>query len=235
MNSKKTTARQAGILYFVFMLIAIYGEFLLPSALVPGDAAATASNITSGELSYRFGILVGLATHVIFLFLVVLLYRLFEDVNKHQAVLMVVLVSVGVAVALSNMLNRFAPLQILSGEDYMSAFTKEQLDALTMSSLRFRSSGSVVPTAFWGFWLFPFGLLVMKSGFIPKILGILLLVAGTAYVVGSTVTIVAPAHRQLLSQILMPFYMCEVPIIFWLLLKGVRVPQAQVPAPSRAG
>ncbi|HET9233891.1 MAG TPA: DUF4386 domain-containing protein [Candidatus Eisenbacteria bacterium] len=222
MNSRKATARQAGILYFLFMLIAIYGEFLLPNALVPGDAAATSSNITRGEFTYRMGILVGLATHVIFLFLVVVLYKLFEDVNKSQALLMVVLVSVGVAVALANMLNRFAPLQILSGEDYLSAFTREQLDALTMSSLRFRSSGSVVPTAFWGFWLFPFGLLVMKSGFIPRLFGILLLVAGTAYVVGSATAIILPEHRQLVSKILMPFYLGEVPVVFWLLLKGAK-------------
>ena len=231
MNWRKATARQAGILYFLFMLIAIYGEFLLPSALVPGDAAATASNITHGEFTYRMGILIGLVTHVIFLFLVVTLYKLFEDVSKSLAMLMVVLVSVGVAVALANMLNRFAPLQLLGGDDYMSAFAKPQLDALAMSSIRFRGLGAAVPMAFWGFWLFPFGLLVMKSGFIPRIFGILLLVAGTAYVIGSSTTIALPDQRQIISRILMPFYLAEVPVIFWLLLKGAREPQIkEVPA-----
>jgi hypothetical protein len=124
-----STARKAGIVYFLFMLIAIYSEFLLPQLVVRGDAAATAANINANELTYRFGILSGLATQVVFLFLVVLLYRLLVDVDKGLATLMVVLVSVGVAVALANMLNRFAPLQLQGGDTYLCAFTKPQLDA----------------------------------------------------------------------------------------------------------
>jgi hypothetical protein len=115
---------------------------------------------------------------------------------------------------------------VLSGADYMSVFTKPQLDALALGSLRFRSGGAAVPMGFWGLWLFPFGILVMKSGFFPRILGILLLVAGFAYVVGSATSIVMPAHRQVVSRVLMPLYFGEVPIIFWLFLEGAKVPQA---------
>jgi hypothetical protein len=224
MESKKATARRAGVLYFLFMILGICGEFVFPTLVVPGNAAATAGNIAAFELTYRLGILLGFVTLVIFIFLVVVLYKLLEDVDRSQAMLMVLLVSIGVAVALANMLNRLTPLQLLSGPDYMSAFTKPQLDALVMSSLRFRSLGAAVPMAFWGLWLFPFGILVMKSGFLPRILGILLLVAGFAYVLGSATSIVIPAQSHVINRFLMPLYFGEVPIIFWLLLKGAKAP-----------
>jgi uncharacterized protein DUF4386 len=221
-------ARRAGALYFLFMIVSIYGEFFFPKFMVPGDPTATASKITAAELTYRIGILIGLTTHIIFIFLVLSLYRLLRDVDKSHAMLMVVLVSVGVAVAISNMLNRFAPLVLLDGADYMSAFTKTQLDALAVSSLRFRSSGAAVPMAFWGLWLFPFGMLVVRSRFLPRILGMLLIVAGFAYLVTSAVTIALPGYRRVVSQYMMPLYFGEVPIIFWLLIKGARVPQPEM-------
>jgi hypothetical protein len=233
MESKKGTARRAGVLYFLFMILGVYSEFFLPGYVVPGDATATASNISAGELSYRIGILVGFATHVVFLFLVVMLYRLLQDVDQSQALLMVIFVSVGVAVALSNMLNRFAPLQFLGGAEYLAVFTEPQLDALALASLRFRTAAAAVPLAFWGLWLLPFGSLVVKSRFLPRVLGILLLVAGVAYIVSSAVFIVMPAQRQVVSRFLMPLYFGEVPVIFWLLLKGAKPPQVLDPEAGR--
>lgn len=208
------------MLYFLFMIVAIVDQFIFPKVLVPGDAAATAANIVAGEQTYRLGIVLGFATHVIFLFVVVKLYQLFKDVDETSAMLMVVLVSVGVAVALANMLNRFAPLLLLGGAEYLAAFTRPQLEALAMDSLRFRGSGAAVPMAFWGLWLFPFGRLVMKSGFLPRTLGILLVIAGTAYVIGAFTTIAFPGQRQLISRFLTPLYFGEVPIILWLLIRG---------------
>lgn len=229
MGERRTTARTAGALYFVFMLVSIYSEFLHPRQVVPGDASATAANIAAAALSYRFGIVIGLATLVIFLFLVVQLHKLLADVDRQQAMLMVVLVSVGVAVALANSLSRFAPLQLLSGDEYLSAFSQPQLAALALGSQRTRSAASLVPIIFWGLWLFPFGLLVMRSGFLPRVLGILLLVAGSAYLVTGTMSILVPEWRANFSRYLMPFYMGEVPIIFWLLIKGTRsVPDQRV-------
>ena len=227
MNSTKATARRAGVLYFLFAIVAIFGEFLLPAFVVPGDATATARNITAAELTYRIDILTGFVTLIIFIFLVVSLYNLLKDVDKTHAMLMVLLVSIGVAIALANLLNKFAPLVLLSGADYWSVFTKPQLDALTLGILRFHSSTATVAMAFWGLWLFPFGILVIKSGFFPRILGILLMVAGFAYVTSSVTSIVLPAYRQVVSQVMMPLYFGEVPIIFWLLIKGAKVPQAQ--------
>lgn len=209
------------------MIVAIIGEFLFPDFMVPGDALATAQNITAAELTYRIGILLGIVTLVIFILLVVILYKLFKDVDETQAMLMVLLVSIGVAVALGNLLNRFAPLVLLGGADYLSVFTKPQLDALALESLRFRSSGAAVPVVFWGLWLFPFGILVIKSGFLPRLLGILLMVAGLAYLTSGVTSIVLPEYRLVVSRIMMPLYLGEVPMIFWLLIKGATVPQQE--------
>jgi len=227
MNSIKATARQAGVLYFLFMIVAIYREFFFPGFMVSTDAAATAAKITAAGLTYRVGILISFITLVIFIFLVVRLYKLFKDVDESHAMLMVLLVSIGVAISLANLREKFAPLVLLSGADYLSVFTKAQLDALTLGSLRFHSSGISMSTVFWGLWLFPFGILVIKSGFFPRILGILLVVAGFAYLISSMTSIVLPEYRGVVSRIMMPLYFGEVPIIFWLLIKGAEVPRPQ--------
>ncbi len=227
MNSTNATARQAGALYFLFSLVAILGEFFFPAFMVPGDAAATARNILAGELAYRMSVLTGFITLVLFIFLVVSLYKLLRDVDRSHARLMVLLVSIGVAVALANLLNKFAPLVLLSGSDYLSVFTKPQLDALALGFLGLHSSGATVATAFWGLWLFPFGILVIKSRFFPRILGVLLMVAGLAYLTSSVTSIVLPAYRHVVNRAMMPLYFGEVPIIFWLLIKGAKAPQPQ--------
>jgi hypothetical protein len=224
MNSTQATARQAGVLYFLFMIVAILGEFFFPAFMVPGDATATARNIVAGEATYRVGILTGFVTLVIFIFLVASLYKLLKPVDPSHAMLMVLLVSIGVAVALANLLAKFAPLVLLSGADYLSVFTKPQLKSLALAFLRFHSNGATVSTAFWGLWLFPFGILVIKSGWFPRILGILLMVAGFAYLAASVTSIGLPEYRQVVSKFMMPLYFGEVPIIFWLLLKGAKAP-----------
>jgi hypothetical protein len=210
------------------MIVAIVEQFLFPRFMVAGDAAATAANIAAAETTYRAGIVLGLATHVIFILVVVALYVLLKEVNEGQALLMVLLVSVGVAVALSNMVYRFAPLVLLDGgaADYLSVFSMPQRQALALETLRLRGSGNAIPMAFWGLWLLPFGLLVARSGFLPRILGILLLVAGVAYLASSVTRIVFPDQASVIAPFLMPLYFGEVPIIFWLLMKGAR------PAPA---
>ena len=223
MNSTKATAHKAGVLYLVFMIVAIAGEFLFPAYIVPGDAAATVHNIISSEFTFRISILNGFITLLLHIFLVVVLYALFNTVDKTQALLMVLMVSIGVTVALANLITKFMPLVLLNNAEYLSAFTKPQLDALILSFLRFHSSGATITLAFWGLWLFPFGILVVKSGYFPRALGVLLIIAGFAYLTSSVTSIAFPEHRRFLSKIMMPLYFGEVPIIFWLLIKGAKV------------
>ena len=140
-------------------------------------------------------ILTGFATHLFFIVLIVLLYKLFKAVDQSLAMLMVLLVTIGVAVALVNLLNKFGPLVILSGADYLSVFTQPQLDAMMLGFLRLHSGLATIPMAFWGLWLFPFGLLTIKSRYFPRILGVLQIIAGVGYVVSSVTGIAFPEHR----------------------------------------
>jgi hypothetical protein len=206
-------------------LVDLYG---FPGFSVPGDATATARNIMAAELTYRIAILTDCVTLLLFIFLVVSLYKLLKDADAWQAMLMVVIVSVGVTIGFANVFNKMAPLILLSGADYLSVFTKPQLDALAQGFLSLNSAGNTLDSAFWGLWLFPFGILVIKSRFFPRVLGILLLVAGFALLTSSVTSIAFPAYAHVVSRAMMPLGLGEFPIIFWLLIKGAEVPQPQV-------
>ena len=172
-----------------------------------------------------------MASDIIFIFVALSLYELLKDVDRTQARLMVVLVSVGAALSLANRLNQLAPLVVLSGADFLSAFSKPQLDALALAFLRLRSNGTTVAMAFWALWLFPFGILVIKSRLFPKALGVLLIVGGFAYLTLSVTSIVVPAYRGVVSQVALPFFAIgELSMIAWLLV--ARFPGPAGPASS---
>lgn len=228
MNSIKATARRAGALYFLFLILGLVDMFGFSGFIVPGDATATARNIIAAEPTYRIGILTDFVTLILFIFLVVSLYNLLKGIDNWHAMLMVLLVSVGVTIGLVNILNKIAPLVLLSGASYSSVFTKPQLDSLALTFLNLNSNGNTIDQAFWGLWLFPFGILVIKSSFFPRVLGILLVIAGFAYLAMSVTSIVLPAYEQVVSRAMTPLGLGEFPIIFWLLIKGAKAPQPQV-------
>jgi hypothetical protein len=122
-----------------------------------------------------------------------------------------------------NEVNNIAALILFRGADFLSVFDKPQLDALGMLFLRLRGQGLVVNEIFWGLWLFPFGLLVMRSGFIPRILGVLLIVNGFAYLVASLTSLLLPAYAGVVNQLLLIPETGELWVMLWLLIKGVRV------------
>jgi hypothetical protein len=210
------------------MMTGIVDMLVLPLFTVTGDAAATSRNILASELTYRLGILFDIVAGVIFILVAVSLYWLLKEVDKWHAMLMVLLASVGITIGFVNIFDEFVPLILLSGAGYLSAFSQAQLEALAMSFLRLNGDGNSIAMVFWGLWLFPFGILVMRSGFFPRVLGILLMVAGLAYVTMSLTSIVAPDYKQTVSQFMMPLYFGEVPIILYLLIKGARVVRTQV-------
>lgn len=225
MDSIKAAAHRAGALYFLFLIVGLVDMHGFSRFMVVGDATATARNILAAQATYRIGILTDFVALLIFIFLVVSLYNLLKGAGRWHAMLMVLFVSVGVTIGLANLFNKLAPLVLLSGAGYLSAFTRPQLDVLALGFLTLNSNGNSVAGAFWGLWLFPFGILVIKSGFFPRVLGILLMVAGFAYLTTSVTSIVLPAYEHVVSQVAMPFCLGEFPIIFWLLIKGAKVPQ----------
>ncbi len=222
-NSTKRTARIAGVLYVLLALTGVFSLIYVPTTLVVfGDATATAENIRSSELHFRSGILIGLASNVIFVFLVLALYRLLKETSHKQAMLMVTLVVISVATGFANTINQLGALIALSGADFLSVFEKPELDAIAYLFIRLNSWGIQIIQIFWGLWLFPFGLLVYRSGFIPKILGVLLMIAGFGYLLGSSMFQILPQYDDALSTLIMVLEMGELPIIFWLLIVGAK-------------
>src|SRR2546423_953935 len=162
-TSLKNTARLAGLLYFIFALTAIYGSIYVPSKImVPGDTAATANSILANEFLFRTALASNFIGLVLFLFLVLILFRLFNKVNVQHARYMVGLVLVGIPVAFLTEVLKIAALKIFKGE-ILRSFAPDQMHDLAMVFLKFGSNGAQMVTIFWGLWLIPLGLLVYKS------------------------------------------------------------------------
>jgi hypothetical protein len=225
-RSTKQQARRAGLLYLVMALVAPIGLLYVPSkVIVDGDAAATADNLRAAETLARIGIATELIHQILAVFLVLALYRLFKEVDEGLAKLVVILGAlVSVPIVFVNVLNEIAALILVSGAGFLSAFQQSQLDALAYLFLRLHGTGLTVASIFWGLWLFPFGMLVIRSRFIPRVLGVLLMVAGVGYQASSFATLVLPAYASQVSQIASLLYFGELPIIFWLLIWGAKAP-----------
>jgi hypothetical protein len=237
MDSTKSMAKRAGLLYFVLGIIAPIGLLYVPGKLIVFEnATATADRIRASEGLLRIGIASELIHQTIAIFLLLALYRLFKAVDEKQAVLMVILGSlVSVPIMFLNVLNEIAALVLVSGVDFLKAFDKSQLDALAYLFLRLHSQGITVASIFWGLWLFPFGILVIRSGFIPRVFGILLMIAGSAYLVSAFTAIVLPRYADAVGRVTMILAFGEVPIIFWLLIWGAKPQRSAAPAVSTAG
>src|SRR5216684_6033969 len=221
MKSIKQQARFAGLLYLLASIPAPFGLIYVPSNLiVPGDATATANHVRASETLLRLGIATELIVSIMFIFVVLALYRLFKGVNEKQALAMALLVLVSIPISLLNVLNEIAALVLVSGVNFLSVFEKGQLDALAYLFLRLHGQGFVVAQIFWGLWLFPFGILVIRSGFIPRVLGVLLFIAGSGYLASSFTSLLLPSYRHLVDQFAMVLTIGELPIIFWLLIWG---------------
>jgi len=223
MNSTKKQARVAGLLYLLASIIGFFCLAYVPGKLiVSGDATATANRIRASETLLRLGIASELIAFTIFIFVVLALYRLFKAVSEKHAVAMATLLLISIPISLLNLLNEIAALVLVSGASFMSAFEKGQLDALAYMFLRLHGQGFIVAQIFWGLWLFPFGILVIRSGFIPRFLGYLLFIAASGYLASSFTSLLLPSYRHLVDQFAMVLEAGELPIIFWLLIWGAK-------------
>ena len=189
--------------------------------IVPGDAAATANHLRTSASLLRIGIGSELLHQIIGIFVVLALYRLFKAVNEKQAALMVILGAlVSVPIVFLNVLNEIAALILVGGANFLSVFQRPQLDALAYLFLRLHGQGIQVAAIFWGLWLFPFGMLVIRSGFIPRVFGVLLMIAGVAYLASSFTSLIVPRYAPVVGQYAMILEIGELPIIFWLSIWG---------------
>jgi Domain of unknown function (DUF4386) len=231
MTSLQRQARLTGLLYLFMGLIATVGLLYVPGKLiVRGDVTATASNIATSQSLYRLGVVSQLISGVMFIFLALALYQLLKGVNRSRASLMVTLILVQIPIVFLNEANALAALTLVRGADFLSAIDKPQRDALAMLFLRLHNQGLIVSEMFWGLWLFPFGLLVFRSVFLPRILGIWLIVNGAAYVIISLTGVLWPTYYDKVFQIAFPALLGEMGIMSWLVIRGARPQPLEAPA-----
>jgi len=223
MSLARNPGRIAGLLY---LLTAILGPFTLiyiPSILfVHGNATATADNIAAHEALFSLGIVIDLFSGILWIFIILALYRLLKGVNQNLAVLMAVLG--GVMVTLINFLitlNNAAVLILVRGADFASVFDKPQRDALVMLFLRMHRHGVLAAEIYWGLWLFPLAILVYRSRFLPRFLGVWLAFNGAAYLAMSLTGFLWPQYEKLLGNITFPALFGELALMLWLVIKGV--------------
>jgi hypothetical protein len=223
MNSTKQAARIAGVLYLVNGVTGFFGIIYVPSKLiVSGDAAATANNILASQMLFRLGIVSELICAVEFIYLLWVLYRLFSGVNKTHAALMVIWGLAFVPLMAVNVLSEIAALMLLRGADFLSVFDQPRREALAMLFLDLHRYGYVVGCIF-GPWLFHFGILIYRSGFLPRILGIFLIAAGFGYLADSITPLLLPSYANVVDRFAsIPLTLGEPAIILWFLIMGAK-------------
>ncbi len=233
-NAIKKTAQLAGILYLLGGLTAPFALIYVPGKLlVPGDATATANALRTLGGLLRMGIAVELLGFTLSIFVSLVLYRLFKAVSQQQALALLVLSLLSIPIVFVNLLNEIAALQLAAGgANFLSVFDAPQRDALAYLFLSLHGKGFTVAQIFWGLWLFPFGILVIRSGFIPRVLGVLLIIAGVGNLIAAFTALVLPQYVDRVSLFTTVLSFGEMPIIFWLLIRGAR-PQPAAARSSR--
>ena len=228
MSSTKNPGRFAGLLYLVTSLVGFFALGYVPNKLiVRGNAAATAGNIAASETLFRLGIasqLIGMAG---FIFVALALYDLLKSVNQRHAWLMVLLIVVSIPITFLNELNSIAALALVRGADSLALLEKPQREALAMLFLKLHGQGLVVAEIFWGLWLFPLAMLVYKSRFLPRFLGVWLALAGVAWVILSLTGILLPQYQDRVDTFSQPAVFGEVAFMLWLVIKGAKPAAAE--------
>jgi len=223
MTTLSRNARVAGLLYLTLVIAPLRLIYIPSKLFVTGNAAATAGNIAAHQTLFRLGILTDLFTAVMGIFLTLALYRLFKGVDQFLAVMMVVLGALMVTpIYFLNTLNDAAALLLARGTDFLAVFDKPQREALAMLFLRLHSHGVVVNEVFWGLWLFPFGLLVYKSRFLPRFLGVWLMLNCFAYLAQSVTGIMWPQYLDAVANYALPVMFGELAIMLWLIIMGAK-------------
>jgi Domain of unknown function (DUF4386) len=223
MSTAMNPGRRVGLIYLLISLPGAFALLYVPSKLiVSGNAAATAANIVDHETLFRLGIGAHIAAQILFIWVAVALFDLLKGVNHRHASLMLGLIVVSIPMSLLNELNSIAALLLVRGADFLSIVEKSQREALAMLFLRLHNHGIGIAAIFWGLWLFPLGLLVYRSRFFPRILGILLMGNCFAYVVNSFTPLVWPQFADAVSRWVRPLTFGEMVFMFWLLIVGTR-------------
>jgi hypothetical protein len=220
----QTQARIGGALYLIIILVGVFGQLFVRGRLVvPGDAKATAERIQSSELLWRAA-----AAGELFLLLscavplALIFYILLRPVSRELAMLAVFFNLLSIGIEAANKLHLLAALLPLGNAGYLRAFTPEQLSTLAAFSVRSEGQGFGISLIFFGWECIVLGYLIFRSGYLPRLIGVLMQIAGVCYLVNSLALIVSPSFQgRLLPGILIPAFIGEASLCLWLLVKGV--------------
>jgi len=223
MSSLKKTARIAGFLYLAYFIAFFIADNGVHSTSVgAGDAAAVASKIVTSEWLFRVGFASFVLAAVLFLLSAWALYVLLKPVNKDLALLFLLLNLGGVAVKCASLIFEFAAMLLLSGADYLNVFPADQLQALAMLLLNLYNIGFMIAQVFFGLWLLPLGYLVFKSGYLPKVLGILLIADCFAILIWFFQFFLFPGYDVVSYPGLALSFVAEAALCLWLVIWGVK-------------
>ena len=228
---RQTIARLAGLFYLVYIVLFASSTFI-QSKSVLSQGAATAGTVVASELLFRIGFTTELIAAMFFLLAAWALYALLRTVNANLALLFLLLNAIGVAVECANTLIRFAALLLANGSDYSKSFTPAQMSALATWFLRLSNSGNIITALIYGLWLFPLGYLIIKSSFLPRALGVLLILDGSSLMICFIQLCLFPRHEKLTYPLYPIMFVAEFGLALWLLIKGAQ-DRKLVPADAR--
>ncbi len=220
MNSIKKTARLAGFLYLMYFVTSFIANWF--GRFVSVDAPVTVNHIMAHKSLFRIGFVISLFSVVLFLLAAWYLYVLLKPVDKNIALLFLLLNLGGFAIWCFSTLNLFVSLLLLSGADYLKVFQPDQLQAQAMLFVNLYKNGSIVAQIPYGIWLFPLGYLVFKSGFLPKILGILLIADGFGLLIYVCQRFLLPGSEIISYPCLVVSFIAELGLTLWLLIMGTK-------------
>ena len=220
MNSNNRAARIAGFLYFMYIVTSFIANWF--GRFVSVDVSVTINHIMAHESQFRIGFVISLFSYMLFLLAAWYLYVLLKPVDKNMALLFLLLNLGGVAIMVLSHLNLFSSLLLLSGADYLKVFQPDQLQAQAMLFVNLYKNGSTIAQIPYGVWLFPLGYLVFKSGFLPKILGILLIADCFGLLIYVCQRFLLPGYVVISYPCLVVSFIAEISLSLWLFIKGVK-------------
>lgn len=223
MISNKNLARIAGLLYLIVIATGLFAEVFVRQALkVSGDALATANNIQSSEMLFRWGLVADLINFVCGLPCVLIIYFLFKRVNKFLLQLALIFVVIQTAIIAVNLLNQISPLLILSKDAYLNTFQPNQLATLLQLSLNIQGTGYAIGLVFFGFYCLLVGYVILNAKMVPKFLGILYIISGLGYLLNSFIMLLSKGFANpAFAYVAIPIFTGELSFCLWLLIKGV--------------
>jgi Domain of unknown function (DUF4386) len=224
-TSPQVYARTGGVLYLIIIVLGLFGEiFVRDRLVVAGDAAATAANIVRMESLWRFGLASEFLILICTIALAMIYFFLLRPVSKELNLLATFLRMVSIAVQAAAVMNLVAALFPLVNAAPLKAFTPEQLYALASLAIKSHGHGYSLALLVLGFCFLVHGYLIFRSGYLPRVLGILIQVAGLCYLTNSFALFLAPAvASRIFPAILLPVLVGETSLGLWLLVKGVNV------------